>query len=115
MLIGELALRGRFHEIPERLFLRRDHPETTLRLFPTEQERYAWFEPTRKHGTHFPVLKLGKEHLGAIRRVPMSPYDRLRCRLLVIRYLSWHLPVFMQVKMNRIRRRRTIAPQARKV
>lgn len=115
VLIGELALRGRFHEIPERLFLRRDHPETTIRLFPTEQERQAWFEPTRRSTVRFPILKLGWEHRAAIARVPLTSVDRLRCRLLVLRYLSWHLPVFLSVVHGEVRRRLRISQHARKV
>lgn len=115
VLIGELALRGRFHELPERLFLRRDHPDTTIRLFPTEQERLAWFEPVRRNKVRFPILKLAKEHLASIQRVPMTRFDRLCCHLLVIRYLSWHLPVLLSVMRDEVRRRLNRSQHARKV
>lgn len=114
VLIGELALRGRFCELPERLFLRRDHPDTTIRLFPTEQERLAWFEPVRRNNVRFPILKLAKEHLASIRRVPMTRFDRLRCDLLVVRYLSWHFPVFLSVTRDEVRRRLNPSRRARK-
>ena len=88
-LIGELALRGEFFEIPENLFLRRDHPAVSMRAFPTARERIVWFDPAKKgHGGH-PGWRMFAEQIRAVKRAPMSWGDRVRCYLLTGRYFTW--------------------------
>jgi glycosyltransferase involved in cell wall biosynthesis len=77
-LLAELALYGPFHEIPEFLFLRRDHPGTSTRQFPSAKDRVAWFNANSKGGRH-PTLRRGVEYWNSIARAPLGPGDRLAC------------------------------------
>ncbi len=75
LLVAELALRGRFHELPDRLFLRRLHPAAASAI-KTPEERAAFVDPLAKS-----IRPLGtwREHLGyaaAILRAPLSLGDR---------------------------------------
>jgi glycosyltransferase involved in cell wall biosynthesis len=77
-LLAELALMGPFHEIPERLFLRRDHPETSTRQFPNAADRTAWFRATEK-GARFPTAHRGMEYLSSVLRADLPADERLAC------------------------------------
>jgi glycosyltransferase involved in cell wall biosynthesis len=87
VLVGELALRGRFHEVPEPLFRRRFHPQMTIRAFPSVQGRSAYLDPQDARREGHPYLRMAREHLASVHRVPMSRLDRLRCDLLVARFV----------------------------
>jgi glycosyltransferase involved in cell wall biosynthesis len=77
-LLAELALYGPFHELPEFLFLRRDHPGTSMRQFATAKERLIAFH-ANAHGGKFPTLGRALGYWRSIVKVPMSPADRLTC------------------------------------
>jgi glycosyltransferase involved in cell wall biosynthesis len=83
LLLLELALRGQFHELPDRLFLRRLHPAAASAI-KTPEERAAFVDPLAK-----PIrpLRAWREHLGyaaVILRAPLSLGERaaLLCRTL---------------------------------
>ena len=46
-IMAEMALYGRFHQVPELLFFRRDHPDRAERAKPTIRSRSANMEPRR--------------------------------------------------------------------
>ncbi len=79
-LLAELALQGPFIEVPEFLFLRRDHPGTSTRRFPTPRERAAWFrsESDRRVGIN-PTIRRALGYWQSLNRAPLTPQDRLAC------------------------------------
>ncbi len=81
VLLTELVLHGHFVELPDRLFLRRDHDATSTRQYRDVYCRSAWFDPTRAGQVTFPSWRVLAEYRAAIRRAPMKFADRLRCRL----------------------------------
>ena len=80
VLLGELALHGEFYEIPETLFFRRDHLQTSVRAYRFDK-RLAWFDPTKKGQLHLPVWRWFFEHAFAIKRVRMTWSERVSCYL----------------------------------
>ncbi|WP_433167842.1 glycosyltransferase family 2 protein [Kribbella sp. CA-247076] len=82
-IMAELALYGRFHQVPELLFFRRDHPDRAERAKPTIRSRSANMEPRRASRLKHPTVRLLAEYVGGfvggIRRAPLSSSDRLRC------------------------------------
>ncbi|MGW6277587.1 glycosyltransferase family 2 protein [Kribbella sp. NPDC055071] len=82
-LMAELALNGRFYQVPEVLFFRRDHPDRAERARPTIRSRAANMEPRRAHRWSNPTARLLAEYVGgfvgAIRRAPLSSAERRRC------------------------------------
>ena len=82
-LVGELALAGRFHQVPEVLFFRRDHPDRAERARPTKRARAANMDPVRADRLRHPTARLLAEYVwgfvSAIRRTPMTSAERLRC------------------------------------
>lgn len=79
VLLGELALLGRFHEIPEFLFFKRNHPHAHWRVHRTRRARQVWYDPARAGKITFPHWRLLREHFGAVMRTPMGRCDRLLC------------------------------------
>lgn len=84
-LLGELALHGKFIEVPEYLFLRRLHERTSVDVHPSFTERMAWFDPAK--ADYLPSLGwrwfFFGEYVRAIQRAPLNPYQALRCYLIV--------------------------------
>lgn len=79
ILLTELALRGRIHQIPENLFLRRDHPLTSIRMHANVRRVIAHVDPQKSADFHMPHWRWLLEHARAIRRAPASPAIKLKC------------------------------------
>lgn len=95
-LLAELALYGEFVRLPDQLFFRRDHPESSVNANPGLKERTAWFDPKKK-GTHtYQHWAWFSEYLGAVRRVPMNPGQKLLCRIQLLRWVKWERKRLMQ-------------------
>jgi glycosyltransferase involved in cell wall biosynthesis len=93
VLLAELALRGRFHEIDAPLFLRRDHGARPARASRSRADLAAFFDPARGGG----ILSLRSRrfihHLATIARAPIALDQKLRCTswLFERRLRSWGL------------------------
>ena len=81
--MAELALHGRFYQVPEWLYFRRHHDgsqETTARTI--RQKSVSW-DPRRADRLRHPTARLVGEYLwayvAAVARVPMSWADRAAC------------------------------------
>jgi glycosyltransferase involved in cell wall biosynthesis len=86
-LLAELGLFGRIHEIPEYLFFRRDHPQTSTSMFPDNRKRMAWFDPTRAGWVRFPSWLKFRGYFMSVMRVPMSGYERMLCFIHLSRWV----------------------------
>jgi glycosyltransferase involved in cell wall biosynthesis len=91
-IIAELSLHGRFYQVPDWLYLRRDHPQRAERAAPGVRARCANMDPRRANRLRHPVVRLYGEYiwayLAAIQRAPLSASERRACR----RWLaSWAL------------------------
>jgi len=85
VLLAELGLRGRFHEVPAPLFFSRDHSERSLRAMPFHF-RAAWFDPANRGRRVYPHWRFFKEYFGSLRRVNLPLGERLRCYLVMLRW-----------------------------
>jgi len=87
VLLGELVLFGQFYEVPEYLFFRREHPQTSVRVNPDLVERAAWFDPKRKGRIQLPRWRWFFGYLLAIKRVRLSWYEKLLCYLQMVKWV----------------------------
>lgn len=78
-LLAELGLRGRFHQLPQRLFLRRIHPGISLQANRTHAEVASWFDPNQRTRIYLPAWRLCFEYVRAANRVPLGPRAKLPC------------------------------------
>lgn len=80
ILLAELALRGQFYEVPERLFFRREHPAMSVRAHRSAAARARWFDPHNHGRGHLtPRWRLLREYLYTIARAPLPANERARC------------------------------------
>lgn len=86
-LLAELGLMGRFYEIPEHLFFRRDHPEAYTSTYYSKsatvrdyRNQSKWW--TGKKGKTMSLLPHWKhcfEFFRSVNRVPLNPFERYLC------------------------------------
>jgi glycosyltransferase involved in cell wall biosynthesis len=80
-IIAELGLHGRFYQVPEWLYFRREHPGQSGQA--TMRSRCATMDPRRADPWRHPVARLYGEYLwgyvAGIRRAPLSVQDRREC------------------------------------
>jgi glycosyltransferase involved in cell wall biosynthesis len=87
-LVAEIALHGPFHQIPELLYYRRDHPGRGDRR-PTIRARCANLDPRRaRHSTTRLVAEYISGYIDAIHRSPISVADRRACYGHLIRWMA---------------------------
>ncbi|ABQ90760.1 glycosyl transferase, family 2 [Roseiflexus sp. RS-1] len=79
ILLAELILRGEFYEVPEYLFLRRDHEEASVQANRDYQKRQVWFDPRNRGKIELTHWRWTIELLRVIGRVPLAWHDRLLC------------------------------------
>jgi len=89
VLLSELALLGKIHEVQKPLFYRRDHPQMSIRAFKAA-ERTAWFD-TKQNGEKqaFVQWRLGKEFLRSIWNTRLGISERFGCSLEVMKWVGW--------------------------
>jgi glycosyltransferase involved in cell wall biosynthesis len=80
-LLAELSLYGPVYEIPEILFFRRDHRQSSNQLAMGKWERLVAYNPTRSSQTHFLALRRFREYAASIRRTSISRTERVLCYL----------------------------------
>ena len=88
VLLAELALAGRFIEVPEVLFFNRDHATRSVQVTGGDFRRLSsWFAP-QKAEQRLPYWRIWKEYGVAARRAAAGGRDRLR----LYAQLPWFLP-----------------------
>jgi hypothetical protein len=88
-LIAELGLYGRVHEISERLFLHRQHGDSSCKANPIStgwHARVGWFDPTLQGKVYFSRWRQIKEYLIAIRRAPITIGEKSACVFWMVVY-----------------------------
>ena len=78
-MVGEIALHGAFHQVPELLYYRRDHPDRGDRT-PSISARSARMDPRRAgQSAARLVLEYVAAYVRVIHRAPIATADRVRC------------------------------------
>jgi hypothetical protein len=97
VLLGELALRGRFHQVSEPLQERRFHSQQGRNVYKSGQLREMWFDPSRSRTRSHPYLRLFREHVNAVRRAAPVASTRSICyaymSLWVVKYVCFRAPL----------------------
>jgi glycosyltransferase involved in cell wall biosynthesis len=86
-LLIELALLGKFAQIPDPLFFRREHPLSSMKSQRTPKLRAEWFDPemARQKRVIWPHWTLFGNHLAAVTRTHLPPSTKARCYYHVVR------------------------------
>ena len=82
-LVTEMCLQGQFYHVPDWLYFRRDHPESSLNAYPSVRTNCTNLDPHRADRLRHPVPRLLAEYVLAyvtmIRRAPLTPADKRDC------------------------------------
>jgi glycosyltransferase involved in cell wall biosynthesis len=93
VFVSELALHGPFHQTPQPLYFRRDHPGRAERA-SSLRHRCAVLDAKRADRWRHPVVRLLAEYilgyLRVIHRAPISRADRLRCYRDLMVWIAGH-------------------------
>jgi glycosyltransferase involved in cell wall biosynthesis len=88
VLLAELALHGRFAEVPEDLLLHREHAGRSV----YSTDRYSvttWLNPLRRRPRRFPFWSWFGGYVAAVSRSPLPFAERLRCWAHLARWFRW--------------------------
>ncbi|WGF88591.1 glycosyltransferase family 2 protein [Marinivivus vitaminiproducens] len=85
-LVAEVALYGKFHEVPEDLFFKREHAKQSLAI-PTAEGRAKWLNPAAQVEL-FPHLKLLRLDARGILTAPIPLKDKIKLMGWVVRHLG---------------------------
>lgn len=109
-LLAELALYGPIFEVPEMLFFHRMHKGSSVSMYPTREERGAWFDPKLAGKTAYPRNRQVLEYFKMLFHHPIGPVNRFLCFLFLANYIrakrSW---LWMEIT-NGVRRTFTSPP-----
>jgi hypothetical protein len=84
VLLAELVIRGRFIEVPERLFVRRLHPQASWKGSGRYEGFAQWFDTSRSHRIVFPTWRLTREFFAAIAAADVSAAEKSRMATTVL-------------------------------
>ena len=77
-LLADLALQGRFYEIPACRLFNRDHPSRSIRLY-TAYTAGAWYDPKLEGKIRLPRWRRLLEHTKTVSRSELSWWERICC------------------------------------
>lgn len=89
ILLAELALRGRFVDVEEPLFCRREHPDSSSKANVRADELAVWFDPANTGRRQFRHHKWFREYWRAVSCARLPWLERCRCRLTLMRWCWW--------------------------
>jgi glycosyltransferase involved in cell wall biosynthesis len=90
VLMARLALLGRYYEIPEPLFLNRDHPGRSARVAKPQYYSYdGWFDTKKIGHISLPYWRMLFGYLQGAWETPLSFKSRLWCHFYLLNWMRW--------------------------
>jgi GT2 family glycosyltransferase len=84
VLLAQIALMGKFYEVPEVLFLHREHKKRSTKAFKSEQTRRAWFNPARADKPDAPHVKMLRGYARVVRAAKVPWSDKVACFAMLV-------------------------------
>ena len=95
-LLGELALYGRFHEVPEYLFFKRNHVGTSIHSHRSLRSLAVWFDPANAGKLQLNKWIMFREYLSSIKRSPIDSWQKMLCRMQMGRWFFRHIGMLLR-------------------
>jgi hypothetical protein len=91
VMVAELALRGKFVQLPERMFYRRMSSDTSTKFGTPERLRdhYGYYNTERGARMLLQHWKLAFGYLGAVMRAPLKGRERMRVYRRFLKQVIW--------------------------
>jgi glycosyltransferase involved in cell wall biosynthesis len=90
VLLAEIGLAGRFHHVPEQLFVRRQHGDRSVQRHRDPRSRGEWFDPAQAGSIAPTFLLILEGYRSAIRRARISPVDKWLCHAVLLSWVRKH-------------------------
>ena len=84
VLLAELAVRGRFREVPEHLFCRRVHEQQSLVANPTEAQLARLYDTSSDRRVYLAWSRVFIETARRVAAVPLPTLEKMRCLAVVL-------------------------------
>jgi glycosyltransferase involved in cell wall biosynthesis len=88
VLVLQMVLRGKFVQVDEALYFRRDHPEASMAACPTPKDILRWFDPDIEKRFILPHWKLLAEHVRSIHEMRLGARASAIASLQLLRRFS---------------------------
>lgn len=98
VLLAEIALRGKVHEIPEPLFYRRFHSKMSRQAQANPVAAAAWFDPNNTDKPRLEWTRVFFETVRAIWTAPITVLEKGACTVSLVR--SWRPKYFRRVRIE---------------
>lgn len=105
VLLGRLALMGRFIEVPEILFLNRYHPAMSRKLMKRRYDYTVWFDPANAGRVPRTAWRLYLEHWRSVLSARLDFREKLGCVGVLARW-PWARARWRQLLMEIVAPRR---------
>jgi len=113
VLIAELGLLGDFVQLPEMLFLRRIHQESSREANKDDDDVLAWFDPKRKSNGRLSVRqRLMLEYARSVRRLVRPALERALCLAVIPATMAERRVRVVGGRWKRIVKRRVLGAAA---
>jgi glycosyltransferase involved in cell wall biosynthesis len=90
VLLAELSLMGHFFEVPEYLFLHRQHPVESARCFRGRHyDRIEFFDPKKDAAISLVEWRRMAEYWKLLARAKLSLRERMHCTRSLLRWWRW--------------------------
>lgn len=90
VLLGEVLLHGKFYEISDPLFLRRDHPGRSVLSNPKFEDRAVFQNPNQKGKIQLPTCRWFYEWMKCVYRSPVGILEGIRCEIELCKWAKWN-------------------------
>jgi GT2 family glycosyltransferase len=84
VLLAQIALAGKFYEVPEVLFLHREHKKRSTKEYKSEQTRSAWFNTARAGKPDVPHMKMLRGYANVVRNADVPWADKFACFAMLV-------------------------------
>ncbi|MDD5458523.1 MAG: glycosyltransferase family 2 protein [Phycisphaerae bacterium] len=92
VLLGELSLRGKFREMPEYLFFKRQHSNRSMTAFISLRSRSAWFDPKNKGKLQLHKWRMLADYIDSVRRASIAQSEKWLCYLAISKWAAFKTP-----------------------
>ena len=104
VLLGTLALRGRFHQIHELLFLHREHELRSAVVTGGSEGFTHWYDSSKSGRFAMPYWRRIVENTKSIARSSLNRREKLACLLEICRTANWNRGALWEDIVRVIRR-----------
>lgn len=84
-LLAELSLYGKFYEVPEQYFFRREHKKASS-WDKSEENQLEFFDPQLLGKIVFPISRRFFEDIKSVHNSTISTMDKIRCYHVLLKY-----------------------------